>query len=157
MRKVIVTALALFPMLLHAQANTPANAQSSGTASTLQAELGRPKEFSAAVDTTRSATPAATPLRVSSGVVVPKLLHTVDISSEGINAIPGIRKTYVVEMTVDKNGEPDNVRIVQSEAATMDKNVLDAVRQYRFKPGTLDHQPISFPVSLALVVKSPNL
>jgi hypothetical protein len=31
------------------------------------------------------------------------------------------------------------------------------VRQYRFKPGTLDHQPVSFPVSLAIVVKSPDL
>jgi TonB family protein len=157
MRKVIVTALALFPMLLHAQANSPAKTQTSGTASTLQAELGRPKEFSAAVDTTRSATPAATPLRVSTGVVAPKILSTVDISSEGINAIPGITKKYVLEMTVDQNGEPSNVKIVQSTSATMDKNVLDAVRQYRFKPGTLDHQPVSFPVSLAVVVKSPDL
>jgi TonB family protein len=157
MRKVIVTALALFPMLLHAQANTPAKTQSSGAASTLQAELGRPKEFSAAVDTTRSVTPAATPLRVSTGVVAPKLLSTVDIPSDGINAIPGIRKTYVVEMTVDKNGEPSNVKIVESTGPTLDKNVLDAVRQYRFKPGTLDHQPIDFPVSLALEVKNPTL
>jgi TonB family protein len=157
MRKVIVTALALFPVLLHAQANSPAKTQTSGTASTLQAELGRPKEFSAAVDTTRSATSAATPLRVSTGVVAPKILSTVDISSEGINAIPGITKKYVLEMTVDQNGEPSNVKIVQSTSATMDKNVLDAVRQYRFKPGTLDHQPVSFPVSLAVVVKSPDL
>jgi TonB family protein len=157
MRKVIVTALALFPMLLHAQANTPAKTQSSSAASTLQAELGRPMEFSAAVNTTRSATPAATPPRVSTGVVAPKLLSTVDISSEGINAIPGIRKKYVLEMTVDKNGEPSNVKIVESTGPTMDKNVLEAVRQYRFKPGTLDHQPVSFPVSLAIVVKSPDL
>ena len=60
-------------------------------------------------------------------------------------------------MTVDKNGEPSNVKIVESTGPTLDKNVLDAVRQYRFKPGTLDHQPVDFPVSLALEVKNPTL
>jgi len=157
MRKVIVATLALFPMLLHAQANSPAKTQSDGTASTLQAELGRPNELSAAVDTTRSVKSAATPLRVSSGVVIPKLLYSVDISSEGAYVAPSIRKTYVVEMTVDTNGEPSDMKVVQSDNAVMSRNVLEAVRQYRFKPGTLDNQPINFPVSLEVVVKSPEL
>jgi TonB family protein len=157
MRRVIVAALALSPMLLHAQANSPAKTQSNGTASTLQAELGRPNAFNAAVDTTHSVKSAATPLRVSSGVVAPKLVYSVDVSSEGAYVAPSIRKTYVVELTVDTNGAPSDMKVIHSDNAVMSRNVLEALRQYRFKPGTLDNQPINFPVSLEVVVKSPEL
>jgi hypothetical protein len=36
----------------------------------------------------------------------------------------------------------------------MDKNVLAAVRQYRFTPGTLDGEPTSVPVNLEVVLRS---
>ncbi len=45
MRKVIVAALALSPILLHAQANSPAQPQSTSSP-TLQSKLVRPAEFS---------------------------------------------------------------------------------------------------------------
>lgn len=152
-----MAALALSPMLLHAQANSPAKTQSVGTASTLQAELGRPDALSAAVDTARNAKPAATPLRVSSGVVAPKLVRIVDVSAEGTFTAPLTAKTYVVEMTVSKNGDPSDMKIVQSDNALMSRNVLEAVKQYHFKPGTLDDQPIDFPLSLEVVVKAPQI
>jgi hypothetical protein len=157
MRKVIMAALALSPMLLHAQANSPAKTQSVGTASTLQAELGRPDALSAAVNTTRDAKPAATPLRVSSGVVAPKLVHTVDVSAEGTFTALLTAKTYVIEMTVSKNGDPSDLKVTQSDNAVMSRNILEAVRQYRFKPGTLDNQPIDFPLALEVVVKAPQI
>lgn len=155
MRKVIVATLALFPMLLHAQANTPATTQSAGAASTLQAELGRPKDLLAAADTNRGTVPAATPLRISSGVVAPKLVYSTAIPAEGTYRPISVKQTYVVEMMVDPNGLPSEVKILESAGATMDRNVVQAVKQYRFKPGTLDNQPISFPVKLAVVVDNP--
>jgi len=44
-------------------------------------------------------------------------------------------------MLVDEKGVPSDLKVVNSIGAEMDKNVLEAVSQYRFKPGTLDSKP----------------
>jgi TonB family protein len=151
MRKVIVATLALTPMLLHAQANSPAQTQSS-PASTLQSKLVQPKELNAseAVASTTS------PLRISTGVGAPKLIHTVAIESDSSWIPTGFtfdRKT-VVEMTVDATGKPSDLKILQSLGPVMDHNVLAAVSQYRFTPGTLDGAPTNVPVNLQVVLRS---
>jgi TonB family protein len=152
MRKVIVATLALTPMLLHAQANSPAQTQSSPASSTLQSKLVQPKELNAseAVASTTS------PLRISTGVGAPKLIHTVAIESDSSWLPSGFtfdRKT-VVEMTVDATGKPSDLKILQSLGPVMDHNVLAAVSQYRFTPGTLDGAPTNVPVNLQVVLRS---
>ena len=79
MRKVIVATLLLTPMLLHAQANSPAQPQTSGT--TLQSKLDQPKEFNSS-DAAAHGTARTTPIRISTGVVAPKLISTVQIESD---------------------------------------------------------------------------
>jgi TonB family protein len=59
----------------------------------------------------------------------------------------------VVSLTVDADGKPSDLKIVQSVNPIMDKNVLAAVSQYRFTPGTLDDQPTAVPVSLEVVLR----
>jgi TonB family protein len=152
MRRIVMAALALSPMLLHAQANLPAPAQSSASAPSLHAELGEPKEFSSS--DSRTATTSVTPVRVSTGVTAPKLIHAENISTQGDvewTVIP-MHRTAVVELIVDADGKPSNIKVVHSLGMAMDKNVLEAVSQYRFKPGTVSHQPIPSPVSLEIDV-----
>src|SRR5271168_570086 len=72
MRSVIVATLALTPMLLHAQVTSPAKTQSSGTPTTLQSKLIQPKELNASEADRGTASVA--PLRISTGVVAPKLI-----------------------------------------------------------------------------------
>jgi TonB family protein len=151
MRKVIVAALALSPLLLHAQANSPAQPQSTSLP-TLQSKLVRPAEFDKSTTTA-----SAAHLAVSTGVVPPKLIYTIAIASDAeINwKTTGIDRTVVVGMTVDEHGKPTDLKIVRSAGETMDKNVLAAVSQYRFKPGTLDHKPATVPVNLEIVMHNP--
>jgi len=152
MRKVIVAALALTPMLLHAQANSPAQTQSSPASSTLQSKLVAPNELNSSEGVAHS----TTPLRISTGVAAPKLIHTVAIESDS-NWIPtgfSFQRETVVEMTVDSTGKPSNLKILQSLGPVMDHNVLAAVGQYRFTPGTLDGAPTSVPVNLHVVLRS---
>lgn len=149
MRRVIVATLLLSPMLLHAQANSPAQPQTS----TLQSKLVQPVAFGSEPD--RNATGTATPLRISTGVNAPKLIHTVDVESDaGFTAAARFERTAVVSMTVDPSGKPSDLKIVQSVNPIMDKNVLAAVSQYRFTPGTLDNQPVAVPVNLSVVLRS---
>jgi hypothetical protein len=152
MRKVIAATLALTPMLLHAQANSPAQTQSSPASSTLQSKLVQPKELNAS----EAVAHTTNPVRISTGVGAPKLIHTVTIESDS-NWIPtGFtfdRKT-VVEMTVDATGKPSNLKILNSLGPLMDHNVLAAVSQYRFTPGTLDGAPTNVPVNLQVILRS---
>ena len=145
MRIAILATLALSPMLLHAQANSPAQ--------TLQSKVVAPKTFavSAATDGVNS-TPSSRP--VSTGVTAPKLISTVEITSvdDTPRGFANFDKTVVVSMIVQENGKPTDLAIVRSAGAALDKNVLAAVSQYRFKPGTLDKQPTAIPVNLEITL-----
>jgi TonB family protein len=152
MRKVIVATLALTPMLLHAQVNSPAQTQSSPASITLQSKLVSPNELNSSAAGART----TTPVRISTGVGEPKLSRTVAIESDSDRIPAGFafeRKT-VVEMTVDATGKPSNLKILKSLGPVMDHNVLSAVGQYRFTPGTLDGQPTAIPVNLEVVLRS---
>jgi Gram-negative bacterial TonB protein C-terminal len=152
MRKVIVAALALTPMLLHAQANSPAQTQPAPSSTTFHSKLVQPAELNASgavADTT-------SPVRVSTGVGAPKLIHTVAIESDSDWNPTGFAfdRETVVEMTVDATGKPSNLKLLQSLGPVMDHNVLTAVGQYRFTPGTLDGAPTAVPVNLHVVLRN---
>lgn len=147
MRRVIVATLLLSPVLLHAQASSPAQPQSS----TLQSKLVAPATFGSAADRSTGTT---SQIRVSTGVNAPKLIHTVEVESDAdFTAAARFERTAVVSMTVDAEGKPEDLKIVQSVNPIMDKNVLAAVSQYRFTPGTLDNQPTAVPVNLSVVLR----
>jgi len=120
----------------------------------LQSKLVQPNEFAAGAP--HSATATSGPLRVSTGVAAPKLIHTVDILSdnEWTPRVAGINRKVVVAMLVDAKGVPSDLKIIRSVGAEMDKNVLAAVSQYRFKPGTLNHEPTPVPLNLEIVMLS---
>ena len=151
MRRIIVATLALSPMLLHAQANSPAKTQTVGTS--LRSELVAPAFPGSESD--RGSIPNAAPVRISTGVNAPKLVYTVAVETDADFAPTAqFDRTAVVSMTVDASGKPTDLKIVQSVNSVMDRNVLNAVSQYRFTPGTLDNQPTAVPVNLAIVLRA---
>jgi hypothetical protein len=143
-------------MLLHAQANSPAKTQpSSSTSSTLQSKLVQPTEFNGSE--ADHGTASVAPKRISTGVVAPKLTYTIAVESDA-DFIPkgfNIDRQSVVTMMVDATGKPCDLKIVKSLGPAMDRNVLYAVSQYRFAPGTLDGRPTSVPVQLEVILRSP--
>jgi TonB family protein len=151
MRRIIVATLLLSPMFVHAQANSPAQPKTS----TLESKLVQPATFGSESDNNAAGT--TTPVRVSTGVNAPKLVYTVAVESDAdFTAAGRFARTAVVSLTVDPSGKPSDLKIVQSVNPIMDKNVLAAVSQYRFAPGTLDNQPTSVPVNLAVVLRGSN-
>lgn len=149
----------LSPVMLHAQASSPAKTQSSSEAYTLQAKLTMPEELATAAASDFDDVPANSPLRVTTGIVAPKITRTVDvvINQDPMWQFSGKDKKVVVSMTVDKNGKPSDLKIAESGGSTeLDEDVLNAVSQYRFKPGTLNDQPTEVPVNLEIIVKAPT-
>jgi len=146
-RSVIMAALALTPALLHAQATSPAQTASH---TVLEARATAPAAIKTAVPTD-----APGSVRVSTGIVAPKLIKKADI-----NAISGLSEafipgdvTVVVSMTVDAKGKPTDLAIAQGFGPVVDQEVLNAVSQFRFEPGTLDGQPFALPVRLQVLIQ----
>ena len=145
-RSVLLAALALSTSLIPAQAASPAHI---AIPNVVLARAVAPAMYNAASEA------ALGPLRVSTGVVAPKL-----IKSAGLPAIAGLSEafipgdtTVVVSLTVDAKGKPTNVAIEQGFGPVVDQEVLKAVSQFRFEPGTLDGQPFALPVRLQVVIQ----
>ena len=153
MRKLIVAALALSPMMLHAQANSPAPTAKT----TLQSNLVRPNDLRSSAVAVNSAVPTAQPLRISTGVVSPKLVSTVSIIEAQRVTNLNIDRLAIVSMIVDAKGKPQDLKIVRSAGSILDSNVLDAVSQYRFTPGTLNNEPTAVPLTLEITLRHSGL
>jgi TonB family protein len=142
MRKAILASLVLSPVLLHAQAKTPAQTN------VLESRLAAPAEIAGAGDRTTSKG-----LRISTGVVAPKLIHSTDIAIDNTSAINYTDpRKVVVNMIVGTDGVPSDLKIVSSAGPLVDRNVLAAVSQYRFSPGTVSNQPTAIPLNLEIML-----
>jgi TonB family protein len=150
MKRTIVAILALSPVMLFAQAKTPAQPSSTPV---LNASLLQPAGF--AVKSTDNSAANTAPIRISTGVVAPKLVSSVELSRDAAlhaQLFPGDR-TVVLDMTVDKSGKPTALKVVQSADDVTDHDVLATVSQFRYQPGTLDGQPADFPIRLRFTVE----
>ena len=96
---------------------------------------------------------ASTPrVRVSTGVIGPKLLESSDVTiPDGYadRSIPGNGQVGL-SFTIDEKGRPENVQVTKSLDPLWDARVVDAVRQFRYRPGTVSNEPI--PVEMNLTV-----
>jgi TonB family protein len=152
MTRTIAAILALTPGVLFAQAQSPAQPSSTPV---LQSALLQPAAF-VAFKASDNASANAASLRVSTGVVAPKLIHQADLAAARplSDSHPGDR-TVVLEMMVDATGKPTNLHVVAANDPTLDNEVIATVSQFRYKPGTLNGQPTAFPVRLHYTVQTP--
>jgi TonB family protein len=132
MRILTTAVLSLSSVMLHAQASTPAQTQVASYGSEAQIK------------------------RVSTGVVPPKLIYTVDVQADETTEkflTAGATKV-VVGMIVDKSGKPEDLKVVKSVNPDVDAHVLNAVSQYRFQPGTVSNEPVATPLNLEVVINN---
>ena len=87
---------------------------------------------------------APTPVvRVSTGVIAPKLLSSGHLSipiSATDDPLYGDAEVGLT-LTVDEKGEPQDVKVVKSLGPVWDERVVDVIRKAHFKPGTVDSEP----------------
>jgi TonB family protein len=98
---------------------------------------------------------------VGNGVTPPILVYSVDAEFSDAARRKKIEGVVVVGLKIGTDGLPRDVHVVHSAAegvkpklgkaaASLDQKALDAVRQYRFEPGTYDAKPV--PVALTIDV-----
>jgi TonB family protein len=84
----------------------------------------------------------------------PKLTRAVEVelSDSELAEQPAV-SNVVVRAIVDENGVPRNVQVTQSGGSLIDRKVLAAVNQYRFKPATVDNRATWATVSIAIKIQ----
>jgi len=145
MRTILMATLALAPVLVHAQSQSPAQTPNSN-AQVLESKLVTP----AAVDGAGSGS-AIHPI---STLLLPKLIRWTNVTEDRNwqDAAPQQEHWFTVAMTVTESGVPANLKIVDSENPLLNRSVLDAVANYRFTPASLDSKPTSVPMVLKVRV-----
>jgi TonB family protein len=141
MRRILISTLFLSAVLLHAQ--TATNGQSAMLMANAASSSASPATDTASLPSTR---------RISTGVVWPKLISEPNVSvSTADFPNPDLSAQHViVSFRVNEKGVPENVHLLKSVNQTIDARVLNAVRQYRFEPGTLDDQKVAVDVNLVV-------
>ena len=115
-----------------------------------------PLLFSAAAVASSPATdaPASTHLRpVSTGVTFPKVISTtdIDVPSNAFNSWSPASAEVVLQLKVDAKGAVQDAQVVKSLNPQLNAPVLAAVRNFRFRPATLDKQAV--PIDMNLVIE----
>jgi TonB family protein len=91
---------------------------------------------------------------ISTGVNPAHVIYSpnIDLSPAAVGTLP-VDATVVLTLNVDAKGLPTDVEVIKSPTHYLDGPVAAAVRQYRFRPATLDNQPVSAPMTLTVVVQ----
>ena len=110
----------------------------------------------AAAHATRPADDATTSTKpvVSTGLVAPSLLDPSGISIMGaypLGVLPVDGKVGL-SLTVDENGKPQDIHVVQGSNPFWDARVVEAVGKFRYRPGTIDAKPVPVDVNLTVTV-----
>jgi TonB family protein len=114
--------------------------------------------FPAAVNASQPADDSSNPTpvpRVSTGVIEPVLLNAahVHLTPSMFDMLNPSEETVVLSLNVDEKGKPQDVQIVKTANKILDERVLEAVRQFQFKPASLDGEPVPADLTLNVVVK----
>lgn len=149
MRTILMATLALAPVLVHAQSQSPAQPRGANTP-VLESKLVTPNAVDGA--------PSANVTQLTSHFLQPKLVKWANIKEDQYSwNTPRYQvRSVTVSMTVTEKGVPADLKIVKSEDPLLNHNVLDAVASYRFTPASLDSRATAMPLLLTVRVLPPT-
>jgi TonB family protein len=91
--------------------------------------------------------------RIGSGVSAPFLAYDPDPQFTPEAKKAKYQGVCLVELIVDENGNPRNVRVVRPLGMGLDQKAIEAVSQYRFKPATMGGKPVPVKVNIEVNFK----
>jgi protein TonB len=61
-----------------------------------------------------------------------------------------VQGTVELSAIIRQNGKPENIEVTRSLDPELDEQAITALKQWEFKPGTLDGKPVSVSVNVEL-------
>ena len=93
------------------------------------------------------------PYRVGGNVRAPVVIKRVEPLYTDEARAARISGIVIVEVIIDRNGKVTDARVLKPLPFGLDHTAIDAVRQWQFKPGTLDGEPVDVIFNLTLNFK----
>ncbi|HWX53213.1 MAG TPA: energy transducer TonB [Verrucomicrobiae bacterium] len=88
--------------------------------------------------------------RTGNGVIAPRALYSPEPEfSEEARKVKH-QGTVVLWAVIGTDGRPHNIRVEQSLGMGLDEKALEAVRTWRFEPGTKDGRPVSVQMNIVV-------
>ena len=84
-----------------------------------------------------------TPLHLGGSVRPPILVRTVDPEFSKAARDAKFSGDVEVYLWVDEDGNPQHVKVVRGVGMGLDEKAVEAIRQYKFKPATLNGKPVT--------------
>ena len=92
---------------------------------------------------TAGATQEPVVYKIGDGVSAPRVIHEVKPFYPPDVMKAGVQGTVELELVVLADGTVGDVKVVKALHASLDQEAIKAVKQWRFKPGTKDGQPVA--------------
>ncbi len=86
--------------------------------------------------------------QVGNGVTAPVLTYSVDAEFTKKAKDAKYQGVSVVSCVVDADGMPRHVHTIRKLGMGLDEKALEAVRQYKFKPGLLNGKPVAVQITI---------
>jgi len=93
------------------------------------------------------------PLRVGGDVKAPTVQHRVDPQYPDMARKARIAGMVIVEAIINKNGEVEQVKVIKGLPMGMSESAVEAVKQWKFKPGTMNGEPVDVIFNLTVNFK----
>jgi TonB family protein len=132
----VATSLQVYAGFLQRQGRTEEAASIKAKESRIRTQLA----LSNATEYRRAAGPA--PLRVGAGVAAPTLVSKVEPEYSEEARAAKYQGTVVVTVTIDTDGTAQDMKIVRGLGLGLDEKALQAISQWKFKPGAREGQPV---------------
>ena len=106
----------------------------------------------------QSATTPEVPLKFGpgTGVQAPSPISKVDPAYSEEAFIAKIQGTVVIGLVVQKDGSPTDIRALRPLGFGLDEKAIEAIAQWRFKPGMKEGQPVSVIATIELTFRLPQ-
>lgn len=91
--------------------------------------------------------------RVGGGVTAPQLVYRVEPEYTEAARKAKYQGTVVLYAVVGRDGRVRDLRIVRALGLGLDEKALDAVRQWKFRPGMKDGQPVDVAASIEVTFR----
>jgi TonB family protein len=89
--------------------------------------------------------------RIGGPVSAPVVIHQVQPQYTAEARAAKIKGNVLVNLVVDTQGVPQNVRVIRGFDKELDQKAVDAVAQYRFKPAMRDSKPVAVELNIEVV------
>jgi len=93
------------------------------------------------------------PLRVGGDVKAPVAISKVDPVYPEVARKARISGIVIVECTISRNGDVTDIHVLKPLPFGLDQAAVDAVKRWKFKPGTLNGQPVDVIFNLTVNFK----